>query len=77
MEQDTLFAVADACEEVAQERIKGGAPRLRRADRTQLEWRSVDLEASLAADHPARAIWQLVNRLDLSGYLRASAPTRE
>jgi transposase len=69
MEQDTLFAVVDACEDVAGERVKGGAPRLRRADRSQLEWRTVDLDASLAADHEARAIWQLVSRLDLGKYL--------
>jgi len=50
-----------------------GAPRLKRANRVQLFLRPVDLEATLAADHEARAIWRLVQRLDLSEFL---APIR-
>lgn len=51
---------------------KGGMPkprlRLRTAQRSQLEWRSVDLDACLAAEHPARALWAALERLDLSGF---------
>lgn len=47
-----------------------GAPRLRRADRRQIELRPLDLESLLEPDHEARAIWALVSRLDLSGFLK-------
>src|SRR5438105_2652363 len=44
---------------------KRGA-RIREADRSQITWGRIDLEAQLAGDHPARAIWAVVERLDLS-----------
>jgi len=44
---------------------KRGA-RLREAERAQLAWGPVDLAALLPADHPARAIWAVVEQLDLS-----------
>lgn len=44
---------------------KRGA-RLREADRSQITWGRIDLDAQLAGDHPARAIWAVVERLDLS-----------
>lgn len=42
--------------------------RVRRPNRTQLQWTPRDLEAALPPDHPARAIWQFLDRLDLSGF---------
>ena len=36
------------------------------ANRAQLEWRPVDLESLLPADHRARAVWAFVQSLDLS-----------
>src|SRR5574340_1742846 len=42
-----------------------GKVRLKTADRTQVQFRTVDLEGSLAADHPARVVWEFVQRLDL------------
>jgi len=44
---------------------KRGA-RLREADRAQLSWGPIDLNATLPEDHPARTIWAVVERLDLS-----------
>ena len=44
---------------------KRGA-RLREADRAQLAWGRIDLEAQLPDDHPARAIWAVIERLDLA-----------
>jgi transposase len=44
------------------------APRLRRVDRHQLLLRPVDVERLLPPDHPARAIWELVGRCDLSPF---------
>lgn len=43
-------------------------PRLKRVNRQQLLLRTVDVEQLVEADHPARAIWELVGRLDLSGF---------
>ena len=39
--------------------------RVRRAERTQIAWGRVDLEAALPADHAARAILTVIERLDL------------
>jgi transposase len=44
---------------------KRGA-RLREANRAQLAWGRIDLEAQLPDDHPARAICAVIERLDLS-----------
>ena len=45
------------------------APRLRCANRSQLLLRPVDLDATIPADHQARAIWRFVEQLDLSRFL--------
>jgi transposase len=44
---------------------KRGA-RLREANRSQMAWGRVDVDAQLPEDHPARAIWSVVERLDLA-----------
>ena len=44
---------------------KRGA-RLREANRAQVTWGRIDLEAQLSEDHPARAICTVVERMDLS-----------
>jgi hypothetical protein len=41
--------------------------RLRRANRAQLTWGRIDLDAALPEDHPARAIVTVSERLDLRG----------
>ena len=41
------------------------AARVLEANRTQLEWRPVDLEGLLPADHRARSVWTFVEGLDL------------
>lgn len=40
--------------------------RLREAQRSQISWGRIDLGATLADDHTARAIWAVVERLNLS-----------
>src|SRR5947199_3352302 len=42
-----------------------GRPRLREPVRDQIELRAVDLDSLIAADHPARVIWDCVRGLDL------------
>lgn len=37
-------------------------------DRNQLLMRTVDVERLIDEEHPARAIWEFVGQLDLSGY---------
>ena len=46
--------------------VTKGAPRLLVPNRAQMELRTVDLESLLAPDHPARAVWEFVESLDLS-----------
>ncbi len=43
-------------------------PRLKRVNRDQLLLRTVDVEQWVELDHPTRAIWELVGRLDLSRF---------
>lgn len=45
---------------------EAGAPRVRQAERAQVEWRPVALDALLPDDHRARAVWQYVEGLDLT-----------
>ncbi|EQD79231.1 transposase IS4 family protein, partial [mine drainage metagenome] len=40
--------------------------RLRQARREQLSWGPIDVDSMLPQDHPVRAIWAVVDRLDLS-----------
>jgi transposase len=44
-------------------------PRLRTADRAQVLLRPCSLEELLEADHPARTVWAMVERWDLSAFL--------
>ena len=43
-------------------------PRVQPVDRSQMVWRTVDVEQLIEPDHPARALWELTRRLDLSGF---------
>jgi len=43
-------------------------PRFQPIDRTQIFLRTTDVESLIAEDHPARAIWIFLSRLDLSKF---------
>jgi transposase len=62
---DTLFPLSAPETQVEKPQSKG-APRLLRPNRAQTELRAVDLEGLLPVDHPARAVWDFVESLDLS-----------
>lgn len=66
--EPTLFALPPAVPPApapAPADPKRGA-RLREANRAQLAWGRIDLDAQLPEDHPARAIYAVIERLDLS-----------
>lgn len=46
-------------------------PRLRRAERRQIELRACDLESLLPEDHRARLVWEAVEQLDLGDFYTA------
>lgn len=53
-------------EHAAPERPGGGRPRLRTAERRQVELRAVSLDELVAADHRVRLVWRFVEGLDLT-----------
>ena len=57
---------------IPMERLK-----LRQPDRRQVTCRAVEIEQLAGADHPARAIWELSGRLDLSGFAGALRTQRD
>ena len=65
---DLFGAVADDRPAKVPEAAPLGAPRLMRPDRHQVRLTPTNLEALLPEDHPARSIWAVVERLDLSAY---------
>lgn len=72
--QQEMWAQADGAGEKSggrkSDREKGGERkvRVRKVDREQMALRPIKVEALIEEDHPARAIWEMVGRLDLSGY---------
>ncbi len=70
-EQATLFALPPADEPRTTAPGGVGRPRLRRANRQQIVYRALPLDALLAEDHTARAIWAYVEGLDLETLYQA------
>jgi transposase len=60
-----------------EENITNKQPLIRYVNRQQMSWRAVDVEKLISEDHPARAIWTLVGRLDLSPFYRAIESSAE
>ena len=46
----------------------GRSPRFQQIDRTQMFLRTTDVESLITQDHPARAIWIFLGRLDLGKF---------
>jgi transposase len=56
---------------MSEENTTNKQPLIRYVNRQQLSWRAVEVDKLISEDHPARAIWTLVGRLDLSPFYRA------
>src|SRR5438132_696654 len=82
MSNPTLFGPIDPTPEAPKTKeAPTGPPRLQTANRGQIQFGPVDLEARLAQDHVARVLWDLVGKLDLSQFYdwikaRGSSPGR-
>ena len=65
MEQQPLFDIPPA--EVDEDKGEmGGKPRLKKANRNQVETHLAALDQLVAADHRVRVVWEFVEQLDLS-----------
>src|SRR5262249_30123227 len=64
-----LFETAAGDDEpprAAEPPVTFGRPRLRTADRHQVVFRAIALDALIPSDHPVRTVWEYVEGLDLS-----------
>jgi transposase len=62
---------------MSQENTSSKQPLIRYVNRQQMSWRTVDVEKLIGEDHPARAIWALVGRLNLSTYYQVIESSTE
>src|SRR6267378_4497966 len=62
---------------MSQENSSNKQPLIRYVNRQQMSWHAVDVERLIGEDHPARAIWALVGRLDLSAFYRTIESSTE
>src|ERR1700732_63819 len=62
---------------MSQENPTSKQPLIRYINRQQMSWRAVDVEKLIDEDNPARAIWALVGRLNLSAFYRAIESSTE
>lgn len=67
-EQPALFPMSEPSRAVSSAGKLGA--RLREANRSQMAWGRIDVDAQLSDDHPARSIWAVVERLDLTALYR-------
>lgn len=68
MAEDTLFELPEPQAPKPEGQTSPQQARLRRPVRNQVEFVERTLDASLPDDHPARAIWAFLERLDLSAF---------
>ncbi len=68
MTEETLFKLPPPQEISPAPPTRPEEARVLRPVREQLQWVARDLEASIPQDHPARAIWNLLERLDLTAF---------
>lgn len=68
MLQPSLITLPEPVEPPARRPTPRALARLRRPVRNQVEWIERDLDSLLALDHPARVIWDLLDRMDLDAF---------
>jgi transposase len=64
----TLFELPAVAEPAPEPPTRPEEARVLRPNRSQLQWLPRDLEAAVPQGHAARAIWDLLERLDLAGF---------
>ena len=68
MTEPTLFEMPPTEERAPAPPTRPGEARVLRPVRQQLQWVPRDLESEVSEDHPAGAIWGLLESLDLSAF---------
>jgi transposase len=69
--EKTLFELPEPVERAPRPPTRPEEARVVRPVRQQIEWLPRDLEAAVSEDHAARAIWGLLEQLDLSAFYGA------
>ena len=75
MTEPTLFELPPTEERAPAPPTRPEEARVLKPNRQQLQWLPRDLDAVLAEDHPARAIWGMLEKLDLSAFYGAIKAT--
>src|SRR6267154_2133710 len=52
-------------------------PLIRYVNRQQMSWRAIDVQRLIGEDHPARAIWTLIGRMDLRHFYQGIESSAE
>jgi len=68
MAEETLFEMPESRAPESVVPTRPEEARLLRACREQVEWAPRSLEATIPQDHPVRAIWAMLEKLDLSAF---------
>jgi len=68
MTEPTLFELPPTEERAPAPPTRPEEARVLKPNRRQLQWLPRDLDAALAEDHPARAIWGVLEKMDLSAF---------
>ncbi len=71
MTEPTLFELPPKEERAPAPPTRPQEARVLKPNRQQLQWMPRDLDAALAEDHPARAIWGVLEKMDLSSFYGA------
>ena len=75
MTEPTLFELPPTEERAPAPPTRPEEARVLKPNRQQLQWLPRDLDGALAEDHPARAIWGVLEKMDLSSFYGAIKAT--
>src|SRR5712664_2331585 len=62
---------------MSEENISSKQPLIRYVNRQQMSWRAIDVERLIGEEHPARAIWTLIGRMDLGQFYQGIESSAE